>query len=248
MPGLLTVGARPAHSYRQAMLKRDVVALPEHRFPPHEWRIIETAHSDRYLARAENIFVLSNGYLGVRGTFEEGRPAVTPGTFVNGLHETWPIEYAEPAYGLAHTGQTMVSAPDATPLCLYVDDEPFFLPTARTPEYVRSLDMRDGVLTRELVWATDWGKHVRVSSARLVSLEDRHLVAMRYVVTPLDRDASIAISSRLVDRKIAPHAPTSDVQDPRAAKVLQHRPLVEALTRHDRERLLVGYQTINSGM
>src|SRR5688572_26045018 len=200
------------------MLKREVIALPEHRFPPHEWRIIETAHSDRYLARAENIFVLSNGYLGVRGTFDEGRPAATPGTFVNGLHETWPIEYAEPAYGLAHTGQTMVSAPDATPLCLYADDEPFFLPTARMSEYRRSLDMRDGVLRRELVWATDGGKRVPVSSARLVSLEERHLVAMRYVVTPLDQDASIVISSRLVDRDTAKRAPTSDVQDPRTAK------------------------------
>jgi len=80
------------------MLKRDVVSLPEHRFPADEWRIIETGYSDRYLARAESLFVLSNGYLGVRGTFDERRPAVTPGTFVNGLHETWPIPYAEPAY------------------------------------------------------------------------------------------------------------------------------------------------------
>jgi alpha,alpha-trehalose phosphorylase len=157
------------------MLKRDFVPLSKHHFPPDEWRIIETAYSDRHLAQAESLFVLSNGYLGVRGTFEERRPAVTPGTFVNGLHETWPITYAEPAYGLAHTGQTMVSAPDATPLSLYFDDEPLFLPNARMPEYRRSLDMRNGVLTRELVWATDFGKHVRIDSARLVSLDERHL-------------------------------------------------------------------------
>ena len=230
------------------MLKRDVVALPEHRFPPDEWRIIETAYSDGSLARAENLFALSNGYLGVRGTFEERRPAVNPGTFVNGLHETWPITYAEPAYGLAHTGQTMVSAPDATPLCLYFDDEPLFLPTARMPEYRRSLDMRDGVLTRDLVWAADSGKHVRVNSARLVSLEERHLVAMRYVVTPLDHDAPVAVSSRLVNRQNAQCAPAGDVQDPRSARVLLHSPLVEALTRHDGERLVVGYHTTNSGM
>jgi len=230
------------------MLKRDVVSLPEHRFPADEWRIIETAYSDRYLARAESLFVLSNGYLGVRGTFDERRPAVTPGTFVNGLHETWPITYAEPAYGLAHTGQTMVSAPDATPLCLYVDDEPLLLPMARLPEYRRWLDMRDGVLTRELEWATDSGKRVRVDSARLVSLEERHLVAMRYVVTPLDHDASVAISSQLVNRQNAQRAHAGDFQDPRSAKVLLHSPLIEARKRHHGERLVVGYHTTNSGM
>jgi alpha,alpha-trehalose phosphorylase len=230
------------------MIKRDVVTLPEHRFPPHEWRLIETSYSDSYLARAESLFTLSNGYLGVRGTFEEERPAVTPGTFVNGLHETWPIEYAEPAYGLASKGQTMAGAPDATPLCLYVDDEPLFLPTARMPEYQRSLDMRDAVLTRELIWATDSGKRVRVSTARLVSLEERHLVAMRYVVTPLDHDASVDISSRLVNRHNPKPVPASGVQDPRSAKPLLSRPLVEELTRHDCERFLVGYHTTNSGM
>ena len=57
-------------------------------------------------ARAETIFALSNGYVGTRGTLEEGRPAFRPGTFVNGFHETWEILHAEEAYGLARTGQT----------------------------------------------------------------------------------------------------------------------------------------------
>ena len=81
------------------------------------------------------MFALSNGYLGVRGTFEEGRPAWSPGTFVNGFHETWPIVHAEEAYGLARSGQTIVNVPDATVLELFVDDEPLFLPTARLREY-----------------------------------------------------------------------------------------------------------------
>ena len=45
------------------------------------------------------------------------------------------------------------------------------------------LDMRAGTLTRELVWATPSGKHVRVRSTRLVSFEHRHVVAVSYEVT-----------------------------------------------------------------
>ena len=103
---------------------------------------------------------------------------MAPGVFINGFHETWPIIHAEDAYGLARVGQTIVNVPDATIIELYVDDEPLFVPTARMPEYRRVLDMRNGILTRDLVWATPSGKHVRVRSTRLVSLEHRHVVAM----------------------------------------------------------------------
>jgi alpha,alpha-trehalose phosphorylase len=44
-----------------------------------------------------------------------------------------------------------VNVPDTTIIKLYVDDEPFFLPTARLQDYGRILDMRAGTLTRELV-------------------------------------------------------------------------------------------------
>ena len=212
------------------MLKRNVTAPPEHLFPPDAWRIVEARYSERYLRRAETAFALSNGYVGVRGTFEEGRPFGTSGTFVNGFHETWPMVYAESAYGLARTGQTIVKVPDPTMLRLYVDDEPLFLPTSRTTDYQRVLDMRNGVLSRDLVWSTGSGKQVRVSSWRLVSLQDRHLVAMQLVVTPLNRSAAVAISSRLQNRQDElgrPLRPPAD-EDPRLAKVFGHRVLNNA--------------------
>ena len=77
------------------------------------------------------IFALANGYLGIRGTFEESVPAVNGGTFVNGFYESWPIVYGEQAYGFAKTGQTIVNATDTKIIKLYVDDEPFWLPNAQ---------------------------------------------------------------------------------------------------------------------
>ena len=168
------------------MLKRRIVLPPVHLYPADEWRIVEARYSDEFVGLTETVFSLGNGFVGVRGSFEEGRPALVPGTFVNGFHETWPIVHAEGAPALAKTGQTIVNVPDTTIIKLYVDDEPFFLPTARLQDYGRILDMRAGTLTRELVWATDAGKHVRVRSRRIVSLEHRHLVAMTYEVTMLD--------------------------------------------------------------
>src|SRR4051794_10098620 len=117
------------------MLKRAIAVPPEHLYPTDEWRLIETRYSERFAARAETGLALSNGYLGIRGTLDEGRPSHAPGTFVNGFHETWPIVHAEAAYGLARTGQTIIHAPDATVLRLHVDDEPLFVPTARLRSY-----------------------------------------------------------------------------------------------------------------
>jgi alpha,alpha-trehalose phosphorylase len=227
---------------------RRIVVPPEHLFPPDEWRIVEARWTPEFVARAETALALSNGYLGVRGSLEEGRPVSAPGVFINGFHETWPIIHAEDAYGLARVGQTIVNVPDATIIELYVDDEPLFIPTARTPEYLRVLDMRNGILTRELVWSTPSGKHAWVRSTRLVSFEHRHVMAMSYEVT-LDRAAPLVLCSRVVNRANAGHeAPPATASDPRLGRRLGRRVLDARVVDDEAGRLVLGYQTVASGM
>jgi alpha,alpha-trehalose phosphorylase len=233
------------------MLKRKFVLPPEHIYPADEWRLIETRSAREYAERAETIFSLSNGFVGVRGSSEEGRPVLSPGTFINGFHETWPLVHAEEAHALARTGQTIVNAPDATIIKLYVDDEPLSLPTARVRDYARVLDMQAGILTREFVWAMADGKHVRVRSSRLVSLEHRHVIAMTYEVTLLDHFAPVAISSQVVNRQDT--RPIDEKlewrrRDPRLATVLPRRVLNAHVHEAEGGRILLGYQTTNSRM
>jgi alpha,alpha-trehalose phosphorylase len=233
------------------MLNREIHHPPEHIYPPDEWRIVERRWPGEYRGRAETAFSLSNGYLGVRGTFEEGRPALSPGTFVNGFHETWPIEYAEEAHGLARTGQTIVAVPDATILKLYVDDEPLVLDVANLRRYERVYDMRNGVLTRDLLWSTPSGKHVAIRSARLVSFEHRHIMAMSYEVTLLGCAAPVVVASHVVNRhdSVLPDERSNHrAGDPRLAKRFDHRVLEPLIERDDGERMLFGYRTANSHM
>jgi hypothetical protein len=97
------------------MLKRKIELPPEHLYLADEWRIVEARYPDEFVGLTETVFSLGNGFVGVRGSFEEGRPALVPGTFVNGFHETWPITHAEAAHALARTGQTIVNVPDTVP-------------------------------------------------------------------------------------------------------------------------------------
>jgi alpha,alpha-trehalose phosphorylase len=233
--------------YGWSILKREIVPPPEHLFPPDEWRIVEARWTPEFSERVETAFALSNGYVGVRAAPDEGKPSLDPGTFINGFHETWPIIHAEEAYGLAKTGQTICNVPDAMVVELFVDDEPLFVPTARLRDYARVLDMRNGILQRDLAWSTAGGKHVTVHSRRLVSLEHRHLVAVEYEVS-VDRGAPVSVASRTINRADRPNSRRRDRLDPRLGSKLDHRVLQGQLAEDRDGRALLGYVTTNSQM
>ncbi|HEX6651742.1 MAG TPA: glycosyl hydrolase family 65 protein [Thermoleophilaceae bacterium] len=207
------------------------------------WRLTESRFRPDLTPALESVFAVANGYLGVRGTPEEGAPAHETGLALNGFHETWPIVYPEDAYGLARTGQTIVQAPDCSVIRLFVDDEPFELETARLLRFERTLDMRTAVLSRELELETPRGTRLLVRSRRLASLEHRHLVALDYEVTALDGGAEIAISSELTIEE-----PGVASDDPRRAKAFGEKPLVPVAAEADCARALLQLETRNSGL
>src|ERR687892_411793 len=130
---------------------------------------------------------------------------------------------------------------------LFVDDEPLFVPTARLREYARVLDMRNGVLQRDLVWSTAGGKHVTVHSCRLASLEHRHLVAVEYEVT-VDHTSPMSIVSRMVNRIDRPRSRRREHLDARLGTQLAHRVLNGQLAEDRDGRAVLAYVTTNSEM
>lgn len=200
------------------MIRRQLVNPPTYIYPDDDWKFIETRFYPRFVPRTETIFALGNGYFGMRGTFDEGRPVDDAGIFINGFYETWPIVHAEEAYGFAKTGQTIVNVPDTSLIKLYVDDEPFHLDTANIVEFRRVLDLEHGVLDREVLWETPSGARVLVSSRRLVSFAHRHLAAIHYEVTVLDTDLPVVISSHASYRATDGGGEGSGAFDPRKAR------------------------------
>ncbi len=229
--------------------------LDRGRFPADPWRLVECIHNAEDLGVTETLFTVANGYLGMRGNPEEGRDAYQHGTFVNGFHETWPIRHAESAFGFAQTGQTIVNVPDAKLLKVYVDDEPLTLGTADLEHYERSLDFRDGVLRRCLVWRTPSGKRVKVESSRMVSMTQRHLAVLTLEVTMLEGDAPIVISSQLLNRQdgqdeyYAPEAAMGEgMNDPRKAAAFEGRVLLPRVSHARDDQMMLGYRCANSQM
>lgn len=241
----MSVNSNPPSQRRhnnRAMLRHKPLVPPKYIYPPEPWRWVEKQFSPKFLVQMETLFSTANGYLGMRGVFEEGAPVGQNGTFINGFYETWPIVYAEEAYGFARTGQTIVNAPDSKIIKLYVDDEPFYLPTANLLQYERALDMQNGTLDREVLWQTPSGKQVLIRSRRLVSFEHRHLAAISYEVTVLNDRAPIVISSEM---HYDPSARASE-GDPRLAKGFKERVLLPQQHSVRDRRILLSYITRNS--
>ncbi|WP_432821175.1 glycoside hydrolase family 65 protein [Trichloromonas sp.] len=226
------------------MIRHETLNPPPHIYPVEGWKIIERSFYPRFQAQTETIFSIGNGYLGLRGNFEEGAPLVQSGTFVNGFHETWPIIYGEQAFGFAKTGQTMLNLPEGKLIHLYVDDELFSLATAKLLLFERTLDMKAGTLDREVLWETPLGKQVLIESRRLVSYEYRHLAAISYQVTVLNADASVVISSQIRGNQ------TNQVShgDPRQGPGFHERVLLPESHYVADNRVLLGYRTRSSGM
>jgi alpha,alpha-trehalose phosphorylase len=203
-------------------------------------------HEERFTPdqpQSESVFTVGNGYLGVRGTPDEGEPAYDGGVVLNSLHDTWPIVYPEDAYGLARTGQTLVSPPDGSIIRLFVDDEPFDCSAARLIGFERTLNMRRGVLTRQVEWVTLRGRRIMLRSSRFASIDDRHLLAIEYELTAVDAPVQIVLSSELVT-----HAPRSRSADPRRGGAAGESSLVPVAARADECRALLELATTNSGL
>ena len=226
------------------MLQREIQTFPTFIYPHDPWRLVEKKFNPPRMAQMETLFALANGYMGIRGTFDEGSPVFQKGTLINGFHETWPIVYPETAYGYAKTGQTIVNAPDGTLIRLYVDDEPLDLARATLVNYERTLDMRTGILAREVTWEKGSGKQIRIRSRRLVSFEHRHVAAISYEVTLLNADAPILIFSELVYQE-----ETGPVEgDPRGSRAFAQRVLLPQGLRSADGRAILTAMTRTSGM
>lgn len=235
---------------------REIAADPLNRmrFPIDQWRLVEVEPSDADVGVTETLFAVGNGYLGMRGNPEEGRPSYAHGTFINGFHEIWPIKHAEDAFGFAHTGQTIINVPDAKLMKIYVDDEPLVLSVADLDGYERALDFRSGLLTRTVIWRTPAGKRVRIRSSRMVSFTDRHLALMEIEVTLLSGgDAPVVVTSQIVNRQDGytdyrrPET-RGESWDPRRSAAFNGRVLQPEFHWDQGRRMVMAYQTSSSGM
>ena len=160
------------------------------------WQIVEDEFQLEKIPLYETLFALGNGYLGMRGTFEEGLGRFAlEGAYINGFYETAPIIYGEKFIGYAENKQTILNLANAKLIRLWLDDEAFSLLSGKVLAYRRTLDLRQGVLRRSVRWQSPRGKEAQIEFERLVLHTRPHLAIIRCQVTPLNFDGQITLFS-----------------------------------------------------
>jgi trehalose/maltose hydrolase-like predicted phosphorylase len=192
--------------------------ITEECYPVEPWQIRETKLDLNLLAQSESLFALSNGHIGLRGNLDEGEPHGLPGTYLNSFYEIRPLPYAEAGFGYPEAGQTLVDVTNGKIIRLLVEDEPFDVRYGELLSHERVLDLRAGTLTRRAHWRSPNGKQIRVVSTRLVSLAQRGVAAIEYVVEAVEEFVRVTVQSELVTNEDQPE--TSD--DPRVSAILEN--------------------------
>ncbi|MFK0729741.1 MAG: beta-phosphoglucomutase [Gloeotrichia echinulata HAB0833] len=151
-----------------------------------DWILIETQFEAEKLQSRETIFTTGNGYLGTRGSFEEGYIRTLQATFIHGVYDDVPVVYTE-----------LVNCPDWLPLVVIVNGDRFRLDQGEILNYDRQLDLRQGLLTRLVQWRSPRGDIIELQFARFASLADQHVLAQRCQIKPINFDGVIEIQASI---------------------------------------------------
>ncbi len=149
------------------------------------WVIIEEKFEAERQHHRETVFTIGNGYLCTRGALEEGYPGEHRGTFIHGVFDRAPIVVTE-----------LANAPDWLSFALLLNGERFSLAEGTIEAYQRSVDLRTGLLRREVTWRSPGGLRATILFERFASLDNEHLLALRCQVIP-DFDGTLEMRSAL---------------------------------------------------
>ena len=148
-----------------------------------EWVIAENAFDSEQLGKCESIMCQGNGYLGLRNAADEYYAGEQRNLFVAGTFNKFDDDEVT----------ELPNAADVTQLDIRLDGERLDLCRGTILEYRRELCLKNGEVTRTVVWESRKGRAYRLVFRRMVSLKRLHVIAQQVSVTPLDADAQLSL-------------------------------------------------------
>ena len=173
------------------------------------WCITEEKFSIDTNKHFEGLFTQGNGYMHVRGTFEEGLPGTAQdeeymrlpanvtlekqrhpisrwGTFIPGIVGKHPLLKEE-----------IINLPYFLGMDITAAGEKLDMQSCTVREYKRWLDLRDGCLHRSFTWETKNGLRLRLVFMRLIGMADKHLCLQQLSLEALSGEGPVNIESSI---------------------------------------------------
>jgi len=169
--------------------------------PPSAWTLVYEGFEPEHEGLREALCALGNGYFVTRGALPEAHADGThyPGTYVAGLYN----RLQTPVAGRVIETEDLVNVPNWLPLSFRVAGGPWFsVQEDGILEHQLELDIRRGILTRNIRWQDADGHVTSVVQRRLVSMKDPHLAALETVFTAENWSGTLEVWSGLDGRVI----------------------------------------------
>ena len=158
-----------------------------------EWSIIEEGFNKENVKSSESLFSLGNGAMGQRANFEEQYSGPTfQGSYIAGVYYPDKTRVGWWKNGYPEYFAKVLNAPNWIGINVYVDEEPLDLNTCTNiTGFRRELNMKGGWYKRNFTATLPNSITVDVEVIRFLSLEFDEVGAIKYKITPVDRNASV---------------------------------------------------------
>lgn len=149
------------------------------------WKIEYNDYAAKKERSREALLTVGNGFFGTRGAMEEtdSNPVNYPGTYIAGVYN----KLITPVAGKDISNEDFVNCPNWLPIRFKVEEGSWFDPNKNEIlEINRTVHFKSGILHREMLVKDDEGNISKIVSERFASMDQPHLAAIRYSVTPVN--------------------------------------------------------------
>ncbi len=166
---------------------------------PDNWSIIEEGFDVERVKSSESLFSIGNGAMGQRANFEEGYSGPTfQGSYIAGVYYPDKTRVGWWKNGYPEYFAKVLNAPNWIGINVEINGEKLDLYRSKSvTNFRRELNMKEGWYQRSFNVVLMSGIEVAVTSTRFLSLDLDEVGAIKYEVTPLNRDVDIVFTPYL---------------------------------------------------
>jgi alpha,alpha-trehalose phosphorylase len=164
------------------------------------WEISSFNRDYKQILVDESLFFTGNGYLGVRGNFEEGLPPnqkTIRGTYLNAFHDTVSIPYGEKLYAFPETQQKLLNIVDSQTIEIFFGEERFGLEEGEILSFERHLHLDKGFSERIIEWRSPSGKEIKLTFSRIVSFVEKEVFIQKVELVSEHYNGKVRIVSTI---------------------------------------------------
>lgn len=216
------------------------------------WKLKSNTYDPNRQCADESLYMVGNGYLGVRGCFEEGYPngETIRGTYINGLYDRVPMVHAEMAYGFPTEQDKQPRIVDTQTCEVWLDGERASMIEGRYDDYERTLDFHLGETIRTYKYRTQTGKVATLVFKRMASFYQKNTLLYSVKISYEGHIKLVSICDSNVENYSNPKDPRTGqghtlLMKLKHIQIVDHHVLIEMQTRGTAidQALAVGHYT-----